>query len=66
MIASGALKIIMNKRLYKERHAKNRMLKNPAMDERLQWHLEHAKKCGCRPAPESVLVYVRSKGRRSL
>ncbi len=66
MIVSGALKTIMNKRFNKEWHAKNRMPKNPAMDERLQWHLEHAKKCGCRPVPESVLAYARSKGRRSL
>jgi hypothetical protein len=63
---TGALKTIMNKRLSKEWHAKNRMPKNPAMDERLQWHLEHSQKCGCRPVSESVLVYVRSKGRRSL
>jgi hypothetical protein len=63
---SGALKTIMNKRLNKEWHAKNRMPKNPTLDERVQWHLEHSKKCGCRPVPESVLAYARSKGRRSL
>ena len=63
---SGALKTIMNKRLNKEWHAKNRMPKNATLDERVQYHLEHSKKCGCRPVPESVLAYVRSKGRRSL
>ncbi|MEK6698102.1 MAG: hypothetical protein AABZ10_03560 [Nitrospirota bacterium] len=56
----------MNKRLNKEWHAKNRMPKNATLDERVQYHLEHSKKCGCRPVPESVLAYVRSKGRRSL
>ncbi len=24
------------------------------MDERVEWHIEHARECGCRPIPASV------------
>jgi len=37
-----------------EWHQKNPMPKNPTNRERVEWHLEHAKNCGCRPIPASV------------
>lgn len=29
-------------------HKANRMPANPSTDERIAWHLEHVKHCGCR------------------
>ena len=31
-----------------EWHRANRMPKNPTMDQRIAWHLAHARACGCR------------------
>ncbi len=30
-------------------HDANPMPKNPTLDQRIAWHIEHAKHCGCRP-----------------
>lgn len=30
-------------------HLANKMPKNPTLDERIKWHLEHTKNCSCRP-----------------
>jgi len=35
-------------KLNAEWHRANRMPKNPTMDQRIAWHLAHAKACGCR------------------
>ena len=32
-------------------HKAHRMPKNATDAERLRWHLEHKKECGCRPMP---------------
>jgi hypothetical protein len=29
---------------------------NPTIDERIAWHLEHAKQCGCRPFPPRLIA----------
>jgi hypothetical protein len=33
-----------------------------SLDERVAWHVEHAKACGCRPIPDSVAAEVRARG----
>lgn len=38
----------------REWHEKNRMPKNANLEQRMKWHLEHAKNCRCRPVPESI------------
>ena len=38
----------------REWHDKNPMKKNPTLEERIEWHVEHAKHCGCRPMPKSI------------
>ena len=38
----------------KEWHSKHKMPKNPTAEQRLKWHIEHAKNCGCRPIPKSL------------
>ena len=35
-------------------HRKNRMPRNATMAQRVKWHKEHARECGCREMPESV------------
>jgi hypothetical protein len=35
-------------------HEQNRMPKNPTMQQRIEWHLAHAKACGCREIPQSI------------
>jgi len=35
-------------KLNAEWHRANRMPKNPTMDQRIVWHLAHARACGCR------------------
>lgn len=47
----------------KEWHIQNKMPKNPTMDERIQWHVEHAKHCSCRLISGKILdeIYRRAK-----
>ncbi|HEY3449193.1 MAG TPA: hypothetical protein VGK67_22745 [Myxococcales bacterium] len=43
-------------------HRKNRMPKNPTTEQRVAWHLEHAKACSCRPIPEKLAALVAAHG----
>lgn len=45
-------------------HAKHPMPKNPTLDERVAWHVAHARACGCRDLPKSVLAALRARGDR--
>lgn len=40
-------------------HLAHKMPKNPTLDERIVWHKEHQKYCGCRPVPKSLLLYLK-------
>lgn len=40
-------------------HQKNKMPKNPTLQERLAWHREHQKHCGCREIPKSLEQYFK-------
>jgi len=35
-------------------HEKHPMPKNPSLQQRIDWHLEHYKNCGCRDMPEKL------------
>jgi hypothetical protein len=35
-------------------HDAHEMPKNPSEEQRIEWHKEHAKECGCRPIPEKL------------
>ncbi|HSB46581.1 MAG TPA: hypothetical protein VLD37_01100 [Candidatus Bilamarchaeum sp.] len=37
-----------------EWHLKNKMPKNPTLEQRIKWHRGHAKNCSCRKMPESI------------
>jgi hypothetical protein len=45
-----------------EWHRAHPMPKNPTGDQRLDWHLEHVKKCGCRGIPAGVLKLMEARG----
>jgi hypothetical protein len=49
-------------RLNKQWHQKNRMPAKATMEQRVQWHLEHAKYCACREIPEKVAEAIRKMG----
>jgi len=46
----------------KEWHSAHTMPKNPTMEQRIIWHLEHNKNCGCRDIPEKVKKAIKRKG----
>ncbi len=48
-------------KINKEWHLKNRMPKNPSLEERIKWHKEHAINCSCRPIPENLLVEIKKR-----
>jgi hypothetical protein len=37
-------------------HREHKMPKNPSAQQRLEWHMAHAKACACRPMPASMLA----------
>lgn len=41
-------------KINREWHEKNRMPKNANLEQRVKWHVEHAKNCRCREMPESI------------
>ncbi len=42
----------------REWHVENRMPANPSIDQRLTWHVEHAKHCGCRLISEKLAAEI--------
>jgi hypothetical protein len=42
-------------------HQKNPMPKNPTLQQKIEWHVEHARKCGCRPIPTSIQSKIRNE-----
>lgn len=41
-------------KINKDWHEKNKMPKNPTLEQRLKWHTEHAKNCFCRKMPKNI------------
>lgn len=39
-------------------HAEHRMPTNPTLEQRIEWHREHARECGCRPMPASIATEI--------
>jgi hypothetical protein len=42
-------------------HRKNPMPKNPTLDQRIQWHISHAKNCGCREIPKKIKMEIEKR-----
>ena len=45
-----------------EWHAAHKMPDNPTEDQRLAWHLDHSKNCGCRKAPARMVALAVKRG----
>lgn len=43
-------------------HEAHPMPPNATMDERVAWHLEHARQCGCREIPASIRRELEARG----
>ncbi len=41
-------------KINREWHLANKMPKNPSIEKRIKWHLDHAKNCTCRPMPKKL------------
>jgi hypothetical protein len=39
-------------------HNAHRMPKNPTFEQRLEWHREHARECGCRKPPPDLEAWI--------
>jgi len=39
----------------KKWHKQNPMPKNPTLEQRIIWHKDHVRNCGCRPIPQKLL-----------
>ncbi len=49
------------KKINEEWHKANRMPKNPTMEQRITWHLEHQKNCNCRDIPNTIKQAIQDK-----
>ncbi|HEY4674383.1 MAG TPA: hypothetical protein VIH03_09470 [Nitrososphaerales archaeon] len=47
-------------------HNANPMPKNPTIERRIRWHLEHAKNCGCRPIPDKLQEEIKKRNKARL
>ena len=45
----------------KDWHRKNKMPKNPSIEERIKWAIEHKENCSCRPIPEKLLSEIKKR-----
>ncbi|MBA4058125.1 MAG: hypothetical protein C0490_25635, partial [Marivirga sp.] len=45
-------------KINKKWHLANLMPKNPTIEQRIEWHIEHAKECKCREIPTSILKEI--------
>jgi hypothetical protein len=50
------------KKLNKEWHLSHPMPENPTFEQRVKWHLEHHKQCGCRKISGKLAKQMKEKG----
>ncbi|HME55938.1 MAG TPA: hypothetical protein VKM55_27290 [Candidatus Lokiarchaeia archaeon] len=48
-------------KINKEWHDRNPMPPSPTFDQRVRWHIEHKKNCGCRPIPDKLMAEMNRK-----
>ncbi len=48
-------------KLNAEWHLKNKMPEKATIEQRIEWHLEHAKNCACRPIPSKLLEEIKRR-----
>jgi len=44
-----------------EWHNKHPMPPRPTLEKRIEWHLDHAKNCACRPIPPTLKAKIESQ-----
>jgi len=49
-------------RINAEWHRLNRMPANPTTDQRIAWHVAHARACRCREIPVKILEEMKRRG----
>lgn len=49
-------------KINKEWHLAHKMPKNATLEQRIEWHLEHARHCGCRPLHGKILEEIKKRG----
>ncbi|HEV2137580.1 MAG TPA: hypothetical protein VGR53_01930 [Nitrososphaerales archaeon] len=54
-----------NSKVIEEWHDAHVMPKNPTRAQRVQWHAEHERACGCRPVPASLMLDVAALSKKS-
>lgn len=42
-------------------HLANKMSKNPTLNQRIKWHLEHSENCTCRPLGGKILEEIKKR-----
>jgi hypothetical protein len=47
--------------LNKAWHEKHKMPAKATLQQRIRWHLQHRKHCGCRPIPAKLAAAMRAK-----
>jgi hypothetical protein len=47
--------------LNKQWHQAHPMPKNPALEQRIAWHVAHEEHCGCRKMPESIRKEIKKR-----
>jgi hypothetical protein len=62
---SAAKKPAAPRRLDAAWHRGHPMPKHPTLEERLAWHVAHAKRCACRPMPASVAAELEARRHRT-
>jgi hypothetical protein len=45
----------------KEWHVAHPMPKNPSVEQRIEWHVEHSKNCACRDIPPKLKVEIKKR-----
>jgi hypothetical protein len=46
-------------------HERHPMPKNPTVEQRIAWHLEHQAHCACRPIPPKLLEQMPARSARA-
>ncbi len=49
-------------KINREWHEKHKMPKNPSEEQRIAWHLDHARNCGCRKIDGGVAALLAARG----
>jgi hypothetical protein len=49
-------------KINKEWHEAHRLPRNAGLDERLDWHVQHAANCGCREMPATIKAELEARG----